>query len=81
MPFMAQQTHKDFVTSITHMKRGSIGVSDETQRLTNDLLLFRVKVLEGVIPGAYNGQRDGEGIQQVLVLSEEKAYNLSECQW
>ena len=55
-------------------------MSDETQCLTNDLLLFRVKVLEGVIPGAYDGQGDGEGIQQVLVLSEEKAYNLPECQ-
>ena len=65
---------------MTHMKRGSIGVSDETQSLTNDLLLFRVKVLEGVIPCAYDGQGDGEGIQQVLVLSEEKAYNLPECQ-
>lgn len=63
------------------MKRGSIGVSDETQCLTNDLLLFRVKVLEGVIPGAYDGQGDGEGIQQVLVLDEEKAYNFPECQW
>ena len=63
------------------MKRSSIGVSNETQRLTNDFLLFRVKVLEGVIPGAYDGQGDGEGIQQVLVLDEEKAYNLPECQW
>ena len=56
-------------------------MSDETQCLTNDLLLFRVKVLEGVIPSAYDGQGDGEGIQQVLVLDEEKAYNLPECQW
>ena len=79
MPFMGYEIPA-LLTTITHMKRGSIGVSNETQSLTNDLLLFRVKVLEGVIPGTYDGQGDGEGIQQVLVLSEEKAYNLPECQ-
>ena len=54
------------------MKRGSVGMSDEAQRLTNDLLLFRVKVLEGVVPGAYDGQGNGEGVQQVLVLVRRK---------
>ena len=47
-------------------------MSDEAQRLTNDLLLFRVKVLEGVVPGAYDGQGNGEGVQQVLVLVRRK---------
>ena len=54
------------------MKRGSVGMSDEAQRLTNYLLLFRVKVLEGVVPGAYDGQGNGEGVQQVLVLVRRK---------
>jgi len=47
-------------------------MSDEAQRLTNDLLLFRVKVLEGVVPSAYDGQGNGEGVQQVLVLVRRK---------
>ena len=54
-------------------------MSDETQRLTNDFLFFWVKVLEGVVPGAYNGQGNGEGVQQVLVLGEEEAYSLPDA--
>ena len=45
------------------MKRGPIGVSDEAQCLTDYFLLFRVKILEDVVLGAYDSQRDWQRVQ------------------
>ena len=54
------------------MKRGPIGVSDEAERFTYYLLLLGIKILEDVVPGAYDSQGDREGVQQILVLGTEK---------
>ena len=46
---------------------GAVVVSHESQRLGDNLLLFRVEVLELVVLGAYDGEGDGDQVHVVLV--------------
>ena len=52
----------------THMQRGAVDVCHEAERLADDLLLLRVKVLVEVVLAPHDGQRHWQWVQQVLVL-------------
>ena len=53
---------------LAYMQGGSVSVGNKAQCLAYDLLFLWIKVLEDVILGADDGQGDGEGVEEVLVL-------------